>query len=399
MLGPLWRRWTRGRDRSDGRIPPTQWESAPLDARKRSFGINLGSSRDPAVPEAGEPRGTRGRSRYRPRMAGMRLRVTLLGVALAFTLSSPETAWAQHAAATPPLASGRGLTDSDGIQSADVLARVELLRSNVELLRQFMGRPAPPTPLLRVSSARPLEVYSQATNLERRANRLSFEQVRVIRPESPPTRREPRPADVFAVVDSAFEAVLLAARKMDIEPDLVETAAPLSTSPSDVFNATIEAAAEIDQLLELRTSPSDVFQLVTAGVHTASALHVTIPGRRSLPSEPEFEPNKMPADVFMRLQRCLHLVHEIARAKGMQMLVLEVAAESQDRVAPTDVSDLASLVAEELLDLHRMFPDARKPVRAYYPGRRFPAHVYQRAGLLERLLEDLAAAYAGDGSG
>jgi hypothetical protein len=68
-------------------------------------------------------------------------------------------------------------------------------------------------------------------------------------------------------------------------------------------------------------------------------------------------------------------------------------------VAPTDVSDLASLVAEELLDLHRMFPDARKPVRAYYPGRRFPAHVYQRAGLLERLLEDLAAAYAGDGSG
>ena len=58
-------------------------------------------------------------------------------------------------------------------------------------------------PLLRVSSARPLEVYSQATNLERRANRLSFEQVRVIRPESPPTRREPRPADVFAVVDSA----------------------------------------------------------------------------------------------------------------------------------------------------------------------------------------------------
>ena len=65
MLGPPWKRWTRGGDRSDGRIPPTLWESAPLDARKRSFGINLGSSRDPAVPEAGEPRGTRGRSRYR----------------------------------------------------------------------------------------------------------------------------------------------------------------------------------------------------------------------------------------------------------------------------------------------------------------------------------------------
>ena len=49
-------------------------------------------------------------------------------------------------------------------------------------------------------------------------------------------------------------------------------------------------------------------------------------------------------------------------------------------------------MVKHLGELHRAFPEAKPANRAYYSGRRFAAHVYQRAGLLERILEDLAAA-------
>ncbi len=59
-------------------------------------------------------------------------------------------------------------------------------------------------------------------------------------------------------------------------------------------------------------------------------------------------------------------------------------------VTPNDVADLAALVVEELNHLHSKFPGAKPPQRAYYPGKRFPAHVYQRVSFLERILTDLA---------
>ena len=104
----------------------------------------------------------------------------------------------------------------------------------------------------------------------------------------------------------------------------------------------------------------------------------------------------MPSDVFMRLRHCFDLITRISGKKGVDVLVLEPVEREGVQVSPNDVSDLAALIVEELTDLHRNVPGARAPARAYYPGRRFPAHVYQRAGLLERILEDLDAAFVGD---
>ena len=108
---------------------------------------------------------------------------------------------------------------------------------------------------------------------------------------------------------------------------------------------------------------------------------------------PRVEANKMPGDVYLRMRHCFGLIRQLAEAKGIATLRFEIAEEGIERVSPNDVGDLASLVVEELTHLHRQFPDARSPVRAYYPGRRFPAHVFQRVGLLERLLEDLIEAW------
>jgi len=297
--------------------------------------------------------------------------------------------------ATPPPVSGRRLSAPETIMSADVFARVELLRDTVDLLRRYMGKPEPSAPLMRVENARPMEVYSQALNLQLRANRLAFEQVRVVRSESVPLSSEAAPSSVFAVVDEALASLLMVKRHLGIVDAVGEEIKPESTMPSEVFNATVTASSEIDNLLEQRTSPSDAFQLATAAVHIAATLHATIPGGPSLPSEPAFEPNRMPSDVYMRMQTCFRMVRSLASLRGLAMLRFELSDEHARQVSPGDVSDMASLVVEELTSLHVLYPGARTPARAYYPGARFPAHVYQRVGLLEAILRDLVATSEG----
>jgi hypothetical protein len=323
----------------------------------------------------------------------------LAGVILAAPLAghlSPAEAIVPGKVTTPPPVSGRSLFDPDRIQPADVLARVELLRANVDLLRRYMGKVEPPVPLLQGTHARPDEVYSQALNLEIRANRLAFEQVRVVRRESSFDRGQTRSADVFTVVDSALASVLLVKQDLNIKTAIGEKIQPESTTPTEVFNAVVVAGSEINNLLRDMTSPSDVFQLVTAATHIAATLHATLPGGAYLPEEPDFEPGKMPVDVLMRIRRCYEMVSALAHAKNLRTLRLAPLANGHTTVTPNDVSDMASLLVEELKSIHMKFPGARPAARAYYPGKRFPAHVFQRVGLLEAVLQALVDAYSND---
>jgi hypothetical protein len=294
--------------------------------------------------------------------------------------------------ATPPPISGRNLAEPETILSSDVLARVELVRANVELIRKYMGLAVPPAPVMQVSAARSRECYSQALNLERRANRLAFEQVRMLLKTSPPLHRNVRTYDVFQLVDGVLAAVLAVKAEMDIQVAVAEKLQSPDTVPTDVFNATVRAGSEINNLLAQETGSSDVFQTVTSAVHIAASLHLKIPDGPSFPEEPPFEPNKSPYDVFMRMQGCFQLISELAMEQGIDPLEFDIPAERALLVQQNDISDIAFLLVEELNGIHRRILDAPEPARAYYPGRKFAAHVYQRVGLLERVLQDLVDA-------
>ena len=89
----------------------------------------------------------------------------------------------------------------------------------------------------------------------------------------------------------------------------------------------------------------------------AATLHATIPDGPKLPLEPPFEPNKMPSDVYGRVQESFRLIRRIAASAGMETLSFEVS--TAHTVTPNDVADLAALVVEELNHLHLKFPGAR----------------------------------------
>jgi hypothetical protein len=329
-----------------------------------------------------------------PQSALQKLAPLLLLVTLALS-ATPASSQPQQTAEepqTPPPISGRNLAEPETFQASDVLARAQLIRANVELIRMFMGISVPPAPVLQVSAARPRETYSQALNLERRANRLAFEQVRIYRKPSPPLDRNVRAYEVFELMDRVLASVLAVKAELDIQIAVAEKLQSPDTVAADVFNAAVAAGSEINNLLAQQTSSSDVFQTVTSAVHIAASLHVKIPQGPSFPEEPPFQPNKSPYDVFMRMQSCFQLISQLAMEQGIDPLEFNIPAERALLVQQNDVSDMAFLLLEELNSVHRRIPNAPKATRAFYPGRKFAAHVYQRVGLLELLLKDLTAA-------
>lgn len=316
--------------------------------------------------------------------------ITLM-LGLAISLAAVPAAAAATEIVTPPPISGRNPQDSSAILPADVLARVELIKGNLELIRLYIGKAEPVQPVLRVSSARPREAYSQALNLQLRANRLAFEQARIVRPESQARDRDVMAYDVYGVVDSVLESVLLVKRELGIDGPVVEVPQPEDSTPADVFNAIVEAGSAINRLLIQSTGPSDTFQAVTAAVNIAAALHVALPNTPTLPEEPGFEPNKNHYDVFRQMQDCYTLIQALAQQKGIETLQFDVSDQQAMVIRQNDTSDLASLLVEELSSIHAR-SDARPAAAAYYPGKKFVAHIYQRVGLLKLILQDLVAA-------
>jgi len=145
----------------------------------------------------------------------------------------------------------------------------------------------------------------------------------------------------------------------------------------------------LNLMLERRIAPSDVFQQVTRAVGYASRLLEAFPGATTLPAEPPFEAGLRPEHVYRRLLDCVHRLRGIAELSGLTMLELKIDEARLQSIEPSDVYDVASLIVAELAYLHSKLPAARPPRQAYHVGRKFPSHVYQRAGILDRQLVEL----------
>ncbi len=87
-------------------------------------------------------------------MSAIFRRLVTTGVLVALLLPVTSRVGSSQELSTPPPVSGRRLSDAASILPADVLARVELLRDDLDLIRLFMGKPEPPSALLRVDAAR-----------------------------------------------------------------------------------------------------------------------------------------------------------------------------------------------------------------------------------------------------
>ena len=285
--------------------------------------------------------------------------------------------------------SGRALTE-ETIVAADVLARVELLSAELELLRLHLDREASPKLDLIVSGVDPRQVLFQARSLWSRSDQLSFEQTRrrALEPEAP--TGEIRPFHVWMTTDSALKRVREAKRAWGLTTTSTEIERPASTTPSDVVAAVMKANRQVNALMEAATEPRDVYRMVTQSVHIAARLLAQFPVSRRIPPSPKLVPGNVPGDVHARLLKCLALLHEIGTLSGSNVAAVALANPvSRTAVIPSDVYDMAALATAELEHFYRLLPTQGTVAQAQDPGPKTPSDVYQRVGILEAQLMEL----------
>ncbi len=274
------------------------------------------------------------------------------------------------------------------IAPPDVHARVMLLQQELELIRYEMGKPRRLEGGARITGVAPREVYFQALTLFRKANRLSFEHTREIVDALPRPDGEIEPADVLAVVENALDRIRRVEEKLGIGHAIAPEAPDPSKTPDDVILAILQASQQLNLLLDQPFSPAEVYEQLTLAIGYTARLRAQFRGDR-IPETPVFESGKVPSDVYRKLLDCFATVRRIAEKSNLPMLSLEVHEGNVATAIPSDVYDVATLLVSELTYLWEQLDDVPPPRQAYYPGRRFPSHVYQRALLLERQLVEL----------
>lgn len=299
------------------------------------------------------------------------------------------TAAEVQAIATPAPVSGRSLERPESISASDVLARLNLVRDNLELIRIHMGRHPAPAPLIRATRAWVTDAYYEGINLRRRLSRLAYEELRVDVKWRILRWGEMRPFDVFGLIDGGLAIVLGIKQSLGIEQSVAERVQPEETTPTELFNAVVETGALINVLLDKKTQERQSYLGATVVVSRAAQLHVLLTNR-FMPNELDLVPNRMPHDVLNEVSECFELVSRLARSYDIEPLGITIMAPSAGRpVYPDDIVNLFVLMVAELDRVAEKAGLERVERRLVPPDRKFPSDVYQRTRLLKAILHDL----------
>jgi len=156
-----------------------------------------------------------------------------------------------------------------------------------------------------------------------------------------------------------------------------------------MFVAIAHVNRQINVLLEKQFSPREVFQKTTLATNYAASLLAGFPSVDRRPRNTPYERRKAPQDVYRKLLLVLDGVTAVAENSGLKALDFYMPEEVIANAVPSDVFQLASLIVSELSYIHSKSDYAAPVVAAYYPGNKFPSHVYQRVGMLEQQVNSL----------
>lgn len=295
---------------------------------------------------------------------------------LAVGLVPPETLLAKDES-TPPV---RGR-----IEPPNVFLHLEILKAEIELIRQEMGRKKAEAPLFQVRNATPREVYGQARTLFTKANRLAFDVIRTNATPPSTTQRDIRPADVLGLVLASLERTREVKERLSIIENVAVPERMDDKTPSDVFNEIIAVNRQLNLLLERRFTPGDVHAVISATVYHASLLERE--EIRNVIPRAERSRRKRPVDVFQHIAECYQTTHAIALKSGHPIAELRLETEIT-AVNPSDVYDLSSLLLSELVFLDDRFNSSdSRPAAVHFSGYKVPSDCFQRSGVLLKQLE------------
>ena len=292
---------------------------------------------------------------------------------------------------TPPPVSGHEVS-IQSITSADVFARVQLVRKELDDIRFEMGKSKSRDVGLLVEGATPHEVFFQAKTLDQKVARLAEELTEQPGPlgeiDGP---GDIRPFHVWKVVDLSLHRILSLKQQLGLTLANSEAVPAPETTPTQVFFVIGLANKQLNLLLMHQFSPKDVAEQVSLGMGYTTDLLGKFSSDPTAAHLPSLERGRIPWDSYSRLIDCYMMLGDIARASNIQMLNLATQNLDRPDIQPNDVYDLTTLIISELAYLHAHLPNALPPKQGRLHGPILPSHVYQQAGGLLAQLQKLRA--------
>ena len=277
----------------------------------------------------------------------------------------------------------------EDVTLADILVEIRHLNQELEAVRQYMGAPKVEPLNIRVNHAAPHDIYFQAITLITKVNRLSFEVTRRRHHHPEESAKIYKLEDVLLLIKESHRILdgIMTGFGIVAEHSFVERLT--ATSPSDVFQEILITNQQLNFLMQRGFEPSDVYTQVTQAIGYATILLTPYPDAIPTPDPLAYIPNKSPGDVYFLLLTCLEEIQKIYASSNLSTLAIHAKQIDKDKITSSDVFDLASLLVARLNYLIQHFKNNEKPPKAFYPGRKYPSDVYQRASILLNQLQQL----------
>lgn len=274
------------------------------------------------------------------------------------------------------------------VTPGDVYKSVAVVRADLGLIREKLKKEKNVQPELAITNATPREVFSLVKSMQEKVGQLYRERtdkapdLLVFVPKGNIT-----PKDVLAISDSAMDILKLMKKALNITEERIPQIDSSSMTPTDVIKSIIQANRQLNLMLDEKVTPSDVYQRVEQSINYAYVLRQQFPSAQ-IPALPTLV-SASPGDVYNLLINCFRIQRKIMVASGLKALDIDSSVAATKDTKPADVYDIASLVFSEVRSPYFAIKNRRLTPGVFYPGKKGPAHAYQKAGALEAQLTEL----------
>lgn len=278
--------------------------------------------------------------------------------------------------------------NSDKLNNID--SKLIEVQTRLHLIAQYMGVTLQPRALYQVANVSPREVYYQALRLYFKVAQLYYDinGHEVLNPDITAIAN-PHPVEVLELLDQSntlLQEIMQKFRLKQLTASLPQTSA---SNWSQLFERLALINQMANQLLEKEAQPSDVYQNVTLAIYYMGEILKTMPGINVITQPLPHIPNKKPSDVYNELLLILKQLNAIAKQLHLKMLVIKDWQNSQAKIMPNDVQELSQIILSQLAYIAAQKNIDVSSIKSYYPGKKYPADVYQRATILKQQLDKM----------
>jgi len=276
------------------------------------------------------------------------------------------------------------------ITVADIYRQSVAIRQIMDQLSFVMGKKRMLHPRLIVENAQPWDVWFQAVAIYNKTSLFAFQYTRQTYPEiSSIDANQANLENIWNILHQTLIILYRLQPVLDVRKAITIDMPKSPLTLTDVSKLLIEFNQRINDMGWVQVSPAETYGELTKAIYLAAALLADSPEPQEIPDAPAFERGNTPNQVYRRLLDIMDIINRISERQRIPSIKIRVEDLTTDNIHPSDVNDMTYFIIARLQAFYYLKYQKNKEIEAYYHGWKFPSHIFQRAGILQRQVQHL----------